>query len=73
MSRLVGPDVRAFKRCRMSGLGRSDVQAGVVALVSLGFGGAQISGQGAGCPGPREGPDVWACGPDVRGLLALCG
>ena len=42
--RAIGPDVRAFRRCRMSGLGRPDVQAGLVAFVALGFGGAGFSG-----------------------------
>ena len=52
MSGLVGPDVRAFRRRRMSRLGRLHVQAGVVAFVALGFGGAGFLGW-------------W---PDVRGL-----
>ena len=68
MSGLVGPDVRAFRRRRMSGLGRPYVRGGVVAFVALGF-------RGAGFPGWR--PDVWGLGrgrmsglsrPDVRGL-----
>ena len=52
---------------RMSGLWGSDVRAGEAGHVALGFGGVRISRQGAEYPGPREGPDVRACGAGCPG------
>ena len=44
--------------------------SGLVKLAML-LSGSVVSGfpgKGAGCLGPREGPDVRACGPDAWGL-----
>ena len=67
MSGLVGPDVRAFRRPRMSGLG-ADVRAGAVAFVALGFGGAGFPGRWPDVRGLRRGRMSGLPGPDVRGL-----
>ena len=68
MSGLVGPDVRAFRRRRMSGLGRPDVRAGVVAFVALGFGGAGFPGRWPDVRGLGRGRMSGLPGPDVRDL-----
>ena len=68
MSGLVGPNVRAFRRRRMSGLGRLDVRAGVVAFVALGFRGAKFPGQWPDVQGLGRGRMSGLSGPDVRGL-----
>ena len=52
-----GPDVRAFPRGRMSGLGgRMSGLEGSATVVSVAW--RRMSGRGAGFPGLREGPDV---------------
>ena len=68
MSGLVGPDVRAFRRRRMSGLGRPDVRDGVVAFVSLRFGGAGFPGWRPDVRGLGRGRMSGLLGPDVPGL-----
>ena len=68
MSGLVGSDVRAFRRRRMSGLGRPDVRARVVAFVALGFGGARFPGWRPDVRGLGRGRMSGLSWPDVRGL-----
>ena len=71
MSRLVGLDVRAFRRCLMSGLGRPDVRAGVVALVAPEFGGAGFPGWEPDVRGLGNGQMSRLARSDVRGLGAV--
>ena len=72
-----GPDVRAFPRGRMSGLGgRMSGLEGSATVVSVAW--RRMSGRGAGFPGLREEPDVRGrgrmsgpCSTSMAGLLLL--
>ena len=72
MSELVGPDVRAFRRRRMSGVGAGcPGWSGGICCSRVQRG--RISGPVAGYPGARERPDVRAARAGCPGPVASGG